>query len=145
MTAGAGVANFYARTVFFVSDAQRALEFYTRELGFKLDWTHEEEGRPWVFQVSLYGFELIVNQDEPWHPGRVGHGRVFLSLDDGQMAALRGHLEARGVASKVDQWGAPTLALHDMDGNEIFAWLPRREWPEWEAEFAKRAAAPPST
>jgi hypothetical protein len=83
-----------------------------------------------------------VNQDEPWHKGRVGHGRVFLSLDDAQIAALRRHLEERGVTPKVHQWGAPTLALHDLDGNEIFAWLPRGEWPHWEAEFAKRAASP---
>ena len=81
MTAADGVQSFYARAVFFVSDGQRALEFYTQKLGFKLDWKQEEGGRAWVFQVSLHGFELIVNQDEPWHEGRVGHGRVFLSLN----------------------------------------------------------------
>ena len=54
--------NFYARSVFFVKDAERSLAFYTETFGFKLDWNYQEEGRAWVFQVSLFGFELILNQ-----------------------------------------------------------------------------------
>lgn len=53
------MTKFYARAVFFVRDASRSLEFFTRELGFSLDWTYEEGGKPHVFQVSLHGFELI--------------------------------------------------------------------------------------
>ena len=54
--------NFYARSVFFVKDAEESLAFYTQTLGFGLDWNHHYEGRAWVFQVSLFGFELILNQ-----------------------------------------------------------------------------------
>ena len=54
--------NFYARSVFFVRDGEDSLAFYTQALGFKLDWNNQYEGRASVFQVSLFGFELILNQ-----------------------------------------------------------------------------------
>jgi catechol 2,3-dioxygenase-like lactoylglutathione lyase family enzyme len=37
--------DFYARSVFFVKDAEAALAFYTKNLGFELDWNHQYEGR----------------------------------------------------------------------------------------------------
>ena len=30
--------NLYARSVFFVKDGQRSLDYYTKTLGFSLDW-----------------------------------------------------------------------------------------------------------
>ena len=77
--------NLYARSVFFVKVGQRSLDYYTKTLGFALDWNHEEGGRPFVFQVSLLGFELILNQAEEWTKDRPGHGRVFIGLDDSQV------------------------------------------------------------
>ena len=62
-----------ARTVIFVKDAERSLSFYTGELGFALDWTQKEKGRAYVVQVSLFGFQLILNQTEPWTDNRVGN------------------------------------------------------------------------
>jgi len=128
--------NFYARTVFLVSDAEQALAFYTNTLGFKLDWNHQEGGRAFVFQVSLHGFELILNQVEPWTEGRVGHGRVFVGLTDEQVAPFRQYLKENSIKPTLLTWGAPTLALHDPDGNEIFFWLPEKERARLEAELA---------
>jgi catechol 2,3-dioxygenase-like lactoylglutathione lyase family enzyme len=51
--------------VFFVKDAERSLSFYTDALGFALDWNHQEHGRAFVVQVSLFGLQLILNQTEP--------------------------------------------------------------------------------
>src|SRR6266699_2195376 len=59
------VNNLYARSVFFVKDAERSLRFYSETLGFSLDWKYEEQGRAFVLQVSLLGFELILNQTGP--------------------------------------------------------------------------------
>lgn len=70
--------NFCARAVFFVRDAERSLGYYRDTLGFKLDWNHKENDRAFVFQVSLFGFELIVNQTEDWTKDRMGHGWVFI-------------------------------------------------------------------
>jgi catechol 2,3-dioxygenase-like lactoylglutathione lyase family enzyme len=121
--------NLAARAVFFVRDAERALEFYTGSLGFALDWTHQEGGRAFVVQVSLFGLQLILNQIEPaaGTQDRPGHGRVFIGLDPEQVEPFRGHVAHQRIPTTVVQWGAPTLVIHDQDGNELFFWLPEEE------------------
>ena len=85
--------NLYARSVFFVKDAERSLSFYTESLGFRLDWNHKEQGKAYVFQVSLLGFELILNQVDPSTEDRAGHGRLYIGLSDDQVVPLRRHLQ----------------------------------------------------
>jgi catechol 2,3-dioxygenase-like lactoylglutathione lyase family enzyme len=109
--------------VFFVRDASRSVAFYTRELGFSLDWTYEENGEPHVFQVSLHGFELILNQSEPATVDRPGHGRAFIGLDEDGTAAFTQHIESREIKITHVHWGAPTIAIYDPDQNEVFFWL----------------------
>jgi catechol 2,3-dioxygenase-like lactoylglutathione lyase family enzyme len=121
--------NFYGRSVFFVKDAEASLVFYTKTLGFDLDWNYQHEGRTWVFEVSLFGFCLILNQ--VWGPtqNRAGHGRAFLGLEDEQAAALVRHIREHGITNMMrDDWGRPTLVLLDPDGNELFFWIPESEW-----------------
>jgi len=132
--------NFYGRSVFFVKDAERSLGFYTQTLGFALDWNHQEDGRAFVFQVSLLGFQLILNQTENWTEPRPGHGRVFIGLDDQQVDALRQHIERKGIETAIVHWGAPTLLIRDVDGNELLFSLPRSEWGHFETELAKQRA-----
>ena len=115
--------NLYARSVFFVRDGERALSFYTETLGFSLDWNYREQGRAWVFQVSLLGFELIINQTERWTEERPGHGRLFIGLDDEQSDALRKHMEQKAINTTVVDWGQPTIVIRDLDQNELFFWL----------------------
>jgi catechol 2,3-dioxygenase-like lactoylglutathione lyase family enzyme len=74
------VTSLYARSVFFVAEADRSQRFYTEDLGFTLDWDSHDG----VFQVSLFGFELILNQVGDRTRSRAGHGRVFIGLDDDQ-------------------------------------------------------------
>ena len=81
--------NLFARTVFFVKDAERSLRFYAETLGFSLEWKHEEQGRAFVFEVSLLGFQLILNQTQPHTEDRAGRGRVFIGLDDDQIGVFR--------------------------------------------------------
>jgi catechol 2,3-dioxygenase-like lactoylglutathione lyase family enzyme len=121
------VDDFYARCVFFVKDGERSLKFYTETLGFKLEWNHQVEGRAGVFEVGLYGFQLIVNQTEPSTEDRAGHGRVFIGLEVDQSAAFHKHIAENGIQTTVVQWGAPTLVIRDLDGNELFFWLPPHE------------------
>jgi catechol 2,3-dioxygenase-like lactoylglutathione lyase family enzyme len=127
--------NFYTRTVFFAKDAPSALAFYTERLGFHLDWNYEIDGRAFVFQVSLFGLELIVNQVEDETQDRAGHGRVFLGLEADQVQALRDHLDKRGVPLASFHWGEPTQVLHDLDRNEIFFWVPKANNLEQERPF----------
>lgn len=121
------MSTFYARTVFFVRDASIALAFYTKELGFSLDWMYQENGKPHVFQVSLHGFELILNQTEPATLDRPGHGRAFIGLDPDGFAAFKQHVASTGIKTTNVYWGAPTVAIHDPDQNELFFWLPEEE------------------
>jgi catechol 2,3-dioxygenase-like lactoylglutathione lyase family enzyme len=115
--------NLHARCVFFVQDTPRALEFYTRTLGFTLDWTYDEKGRPYVIQVSLLGMEIIINQIETPTDDRAGHGRLFVGLDEPQTAAVLKHFQGKGVSPGYTHWGEPTMVVSDLDNNELYFWL----------------------
>jgi catechol 2,3-dioxygenase-like lactoylglutathione lyase family enzyme len=130
------VQNLHARSVFFVKDAEHSLRFYTDTLGFTLQWNHEERGRAFVFQVALFGFQLILNQTEPWTENRAGHGRVFIGLDDDQVEPFRQHFREKNIKTTFLHWGAPTLVIRDVDENELFVWLPESERANLEAELA---------
>ena len=119
--------NLYARAVFFVEDGERARQFYIDKLGFTPDWGDpDKDGVRWVCQVSLFGFELILNQ--VWGPsvGRQGHGRVYIGLEDQQIQPVLDHIQKKGIATERIEWGQPTLVVRDLDGNEIFFW----DWPQ---------------
>ena len=118
------MANLYARSVFFVADANRARRYYTEQLGFALDWDSNDG----VFQVSLFAFELILNQVEDRTRTRAGQGRVFIGLEDDQGEPLRKHIAAQGIQTIRVQWGRPTLVIRDVDGNELFFWMPHDDF-----------------
>ena len=118
------VTPLYARTVFFVADADRSQRFYTENLGFALDWDSHDG----VLQVSLLGFELILNQVDDRTRSRAGHGRLFIGLDDDQREPLRKHLADKGIQSLRLEWGRPTLVIKDLDANELFFWLPHHDF-----------------
>jgi catechol 2,3-dioxygenase-like lactoylglutathione lyase family enzyme len=113
--------GLYARSVFFVADVARASQFYTEQLGFSEDWNSQDG----VCQVSLLGFELILNEVGGQTQVRAGHGRVFIGLEDDQVRPLLDHVEARGIQTQRITWGQPTLVIKDPDGNELFLW----DWP----------------
>jgi catechol 2,3-dioxygenase-like lactoylglutathione lyase family enzyme len=115
--------NFYARSVFFVRDGEDSLAFYTQTLGFKLDWNNQYEGRASVFQVSLFGFELILNQIYPDTTDRAGHGRVFIGLEDNQGPALRQHIIERDIKATRDDWGRPGIATSGTGHGGMKAWF----------------------
>jgi catechol 2,3-dioxygenase-like lactoylglutathione lyase family enzyme len=122
--------KFYARSVFFVNDAERSLKFYTETLGFSLDWKFDEAGKAYIFQVSLFGFEVIINQTGPATQDRAGRSRVFVGLEDAQSGPFHDHIRKFGIATTVVSWGEPTVAIYDPDGNELFFWLPEKERAE---------------
>ena len=128
-----------ARPVFFVQDTPRAMEFYTSVLGFNLDWTYEENGRPYVVQVSLFGLQIILNQKESPADERAGHGRIFIGLDDEQSAVILRYVRSKGISAEYTQWGAPTMAIYDLDRNEIYFWLSDSERVKWQEAHAGTA------
>ena len=117
--------NLYARAVFFVENAERSLRFYVERLGFSEDWAYREDGRAYVCQVGLLGFELILNEVDDQTRARAGHGRVFIGLEDDQIRPVLEHIAAKGVRTERREWGKPTLVIKDLDANELFLW----DWP----------------
>lgn len=118
------MTNLYARTVFFVADVEASLRFYTEMLGFTLDWDSHDG----VLQVSLLGAEVILNEVGRHTRARAGQGRIFIGLEDDQGEPLRQHIADRGIQAFRVQWGRPTLVMRDLDGNQLFFWLPHDDF-----------------
>ena len=113
------MANLYCRTVFFVKDASLARRFYVEKLGFALDWDTKEG----VLQVSLFGFELILNEVYEETTPRAGCGRLFIGLDEDQDEPFCRHIIEKKIPTTRRSWGRPTLVITDIDGNELFFWM----------------------
>jgi catechol 2,3-dioxygenase-like lactoylglutathione lyase family enzyme len=106
--------SWYARPVFFVTDCETALRFYSR-LGFEEAWRHEEDGVVVAAQVNRSGAELILN-----HNGkRAGGGRLFLSLHRGEVARHAAAFAAAGIDTQDGQWGMAVKIVRDPDGNDL--------------------------
>ena len=131
--------NLYARAVFFVADAERSQRFYIDSLGMPVDWNFDssQTRKPWIFQVNLLGFELIIEQGESDTRDRVGQGRVFIGLEDEQAEPLKKHLIEKKVKFVRRDWGRPTLVIKDLDGNELFFWLPHDDFSGLETTAAE--------
>ncbi len=122
------VTSLHARSVFFVADAEHSRRFYIEQLGFSLDWDSEDG----VFQVSLFGFELILNQVGDRNQPRAGHGRVFIGLEDSQAEAFKQHIADKGIQLNRMEWGRPTLVIRDVDANELLFWMPHDDFSNLE-------------
>ena len=107
--------------VLHVSDADRAEEFYTRMLGFRVEFTGlggAPRGGPRYFGVVRDKAALHFSSHAG--DGVVG-GIVYIVVDD--VDALRSELKTRGtpvVLEPTDQtWGMRELYVRDPDGNTI--------------------------
>lgn len=116
------MSTFYARSIFFVRGLEQARRHYIEQLGFAEDWNSGDG----VLQVSLFGVEIILNETSERTHDRAGHGRLFVGLEDDQVAQLREHVAAKGIHTERVEWGRSTLVIKDIDGNELFFW----DWPE---------------
>ena len=110
-------SDWFARPVLFVSDIDRSVDFYVKQLGFTHPWRHVDEGRPLVAQVQREGCALILSSQ--W-PDKVGKGLMFISLDPPVLNAVRAELEARGVDVQDGVWGYRLMVVVDPDGNELY-------------------------
>ena len=114
--------KWYSRPVLFVTDVNRSVDFYVKQLGFKQNWRLEDDEDPeiaWVAQVARPGLELILSRSPEW-PDKVGKSLMFISLDTEVLNALRAELEGRGVDVKDGHWGYRVMVIVDPDGNEFY-------------------------
>ena len=110
------MAGWYSRSVFFVADVPAAQQFYVDLLGFTEAWSFDEDGPPIVAQVNRADCEIILALDS----GRTGPSRLFIALDEDEMATLRDEIRSKQVPHKVGWWGYPVIEICDPDGNELF-------------------------
>jgi catechol 2,3-dioxygenase-like lactoylglutathione lyase family enzyme len=110
--------TWYLRTVFFVSDIQRAIGFYVGKLGFKKKW-HEADGKGTVCQVDRGGCEIILCQDAT----RDDRGRVFLELSRKGVDQLLKEVAERSIPTQKSWWGYDVLRIEDPDGNDLLVCL----------------------
>ena len=117
----AGTGRWYARPVFLVADAEKALAFYIDALGFTEKWRH---GEPLVaVQVDRGECEIILNLDRE----RAGGGRLFIALEQGRIEEVETAITAAGAALESGHWGMPVKIVRDPDGNELFFFDDREE------------------
>jgi catechol 2,3-dioxygenase-like lactoylglutathione lyase family enzyme len=109
---------WYLRTVFFVSDIQRAIGFYVDKLGFKKKW-HEADGKGKVCQVDRGGCEIILCEDTT----RNDRGRVFLELSRAGVDELLKEVADKSIPTKKIWWGYDVLQIQDPDGNDLLVCL----------------------
>ena len=120
------MTEWFARPVLHVSNVEASLRFYVDQLGFKVPWRVDWDGRTHVVEVDRQDCALILS--DQW-PEKVGKGLMFISLNaepqthEAEVAAvdaLRRELEARGVPVKDGNWGYRLLVVEDPDGNQLF-------------------------
>ena len=114
-TAGQTITHrWYARPVFFVSDIQRAIDFYVDKLGFVKKW-HEAEGKGTVCQVDRSDCEIILSQDA----ARTDRSRLFVELTREGVQQLKQEIVDRSVPTQRSWWGYDVIQINDPDGNEL--------------------------
>ncbi len=106
----------------FVSDLERAVDFYTRVLGMPLSFRSDELG--WA-QLAPAGADLALERaapDDPESAGLVGRF-VGISLAVADIHATHRTLVARGVEFLTPPermpWGGVLAQLRDPDGNVL--------------------------
>jgi catechol 2,3-dioxygenase-like lactoylglutathione lyase family enzyme len=128
--------DWFARSVFHVTDVEASVRFYLDQLGFTNPWRYDEDGKVYVAQVERQGCAILLSNQ--W-PEKIGKGLLFISLHVepqtpeaaiAALDALRAELEASGVAVKEGSWGYRLLVVDDPDGNQLFFNYPKPAWLE---------------
>lgn len=120
------MTHWYTRPVLFVTDIDRAVDFYVNRLGFTERWRHAEGGQVLVAQVDRQGCELILSSQ--W-PSKVGTCLMFISLETDELHAVRAELETKGLEVEDGYWGYRLMVVRDPDGNELYFPYPNDETP----------------
>ena len=107
----------------FVSDMDRAVEFYTGVLGLKLT---NRFGNSWATVEAGRGLTIGLHPASPKYPAPGTKGAMMLGLEiDEQLEKVVKRLGEKGVAIKgsivTDEPGR-FAHLEDFDGNEIYLW-----------------------
>jgi catechol 2,3-dioxygenase-like lactoylglutathione lyase family enzyme len=118
MPAEATMHRWCTRPVLFVSDVDRARNFYVGMPGFRKA-SHEGHGRVRVCQVDRTGSEIILCEDA----GRSGKGRRSWR-SPAAPADFRREIAEHSIPDKPSWWGHDVIHVDGPDGNELLFPLP---------------------
>ena len=126
MTGGASEATLIAAVPqLFVSDIAASCDFFTRKLGFTVEFVYGEP--PFYAQVKRGGAQIALRHvDRPVMDkiavamnADIDMLATSISVDD--VSALYAEYQAAGVAFhqglRTEEWGARTFIVRDPDGN----------------------------
>ena len=107
----------------FVTNMDRAVRFYTEDLGLKLAARY---GDAWASVDAGRGFQIGLHPPSPKYPAPGTRGGMTLGLEVREpMASVVEKLKAKGVrfTSEIVRDAGGTFAhLEDPDGNPIYLW-----------------------
>ena len=112
------VATASSSTIFHVSNLSKALDFYSRVLGFGIEFRY---GTPETYAgLSWRGVHLHLSSAYP-HKNNTGHGNIYIHCDE--IDRLYEKFDSAGVEfySRIDdrEYGMRDFAIKDPDGNQI--------------------------
>lgn len=106
----------------FISDEERAIDFYTNKLGFKLV---AQTPLPWGGRFLMFappggGANLVLSKPIPGAPGQPG-GQTNIAWEVDDLVAKYEELKAKGVEfpkpPTKQPWGGMQAFFADPDGN----------------------------
>src|ERR1700733_158096 len=107
----------------FVSNMDRAVQFYVEVLGLKLT---NRFGDNWATVEAGKGLTIGLHPASPKHPAPGTKGAIMLGLEiDEPIEAAVARLEQKGVrmkGSSIQSEAGNFAHLEDPDGNEIYLW-----------------------
>jgi catechol 2,3-dioxygenase-like lactoylglutathione lyase family enzyme len=112
-----------------VADTDRAIDFYTRQLGFeKVVDEPMGEGMRWV-EVAISGAETTIALAPPPPDQKAGGSQTGIILDTSDVDGAHAALKEAGVDvdDEVTRYGAPVppmFWLRDPDGNSLIVVQP---------------------
>jgi predicted enzyme related to lactoylglutathione lyase len=102
---------------YYVSDLDRAIEFYTSALGFRLS-SRDDVAR---FLVDGVLVELVPTSDPQLLSGR-GNARLAVRVEDIDAAIQELRRKGRAVSEAKQVTKGLLASLHDPEGNEVVLW-----------------------
>lgn len=102
---------------YFVSDLDRAIQFYTMAFGFRLS-SRDAVAR---FHVDGVLFELVPTNDAQTLSGR-GGARLTLAVDEIEAAARELRVKGVSVSDVHQVSNGRFVSIEDPDRNEIILW-----------------------
>lgn len=107
-----------SNAIFHVSNIEESLDFYTKIIGFDIDFTFAE---PIVYAGLKFGNECLhLSSQYPYNDNK-GHGSIYIvfeSVDELYEKFVKKELEF--LAHIEDrEYGMRDFAIKDLDGNQI--------------------------